>query len=227
MSPLCGGNAPPILFCLAKRECAVHGGREKHPRGLWDAYGPNAPQKRELNSPEVWKVSVACAARRASARCCGSQQPSDGLRLTGLYQLLAAAEWQLKERQAPKEAVQAGRAAMGAVFGAGAAHRTPLLRAHRPSGRERSEALARPRVLRTKTQIKNISFPPAAAHFLFQRKWGAAFRGAKRHYCAGKSAGIPAVMHRAPTVGRKKLPPSGGQREPYLCVYFFSLALSQ
>ena len=28
------GIAPPILFCLAKRECAVHGGREKR-------WGPN------------------------------------------------------------------------------------------------------------------------------------------------------------------------------------------
>ena len=45
------GIAPPILFCLAKRECAVHGGREKRQRGLWDAYGPTAPQKRGSDLP--------------------------------------------------------------------------------------------------------------------------------------------------------------------------------
>src|SRR5574344_310707 len=36
--------------CLAKRECAVHGGREKRPAGLMES-SSNAPQKRELDSP--------------------------------------------------------------------------------------------------------------------------------------------------------------------------------
>ena len=83
--------------CLAKRECAVHGGREKRWAGLMES-SSNAPQKRGLNSPRIWRVSVVCAARRASGRCCGPQQPTNALRRKGFYHPLAAADWQLKEQ---------------------------------------------------------------------------------------------------------------------------------
>ena len=162
---VCRRNAPPILFCLAKRECAVHGGREKRWRGLWDAYGPNAPQKRESNSPMVGQVSVAPTARRACGGRCRSQQPTYPLRLKGFPQPLAAADWRLKGQSSPKGAAELGAPLWVPVFGAGAVGRTPRLRKCRPSGRERSEALARPRVLRTKTQNKKSFFSTGRGAF--------------------------------------------------------------
>ena len=71
---------------------------------------------------------------------------------------------------------------MGAVFGAGAVDRTARPRARRPSGRERSEALARPMVRHAKTQMKKHFFSTGRGDFsLGQRKVGAAnprrFRG--------------------------------------------------
>ena len=138
-------------------------------------------------------------------------QPTQPLRRKDFYQPLAAAARQLKERQSPKEAAELGAPLWVPTYGAEAADRTAIFRAHRPSGRERSEAAssqapyrsqrpkcrrslipllvlfpreplrlrsrgspARPGVIQALNQIKKISFPPAAAHFLFQRKWGAA-----------------------------------------------------
>ena len=96
-----------------------------------------APQKREVNSPEVWRVSVAPAARRASGGRCGPQQPTDRLRLNGFPQPLAAAEWQLKGLSSPKGAAELGAPLWVRCSALKAAHRTPRLCTHRPSGRER------------------------------------------------------------------------------------------
>ena len=114
--------------------------KKKSRRGLWDTCGPIAPQKRELNSPEVWRVSVVPAARRASGGHFKLQQPTGRQRLKGFQQPLAAAAGQLKKCQSPKMHPMLGAPLQVPVLGAGAAHRTPLLRKHRPSGRERSEA---------------------------------------------------------------------------------------
>ena len=93
-----GGLHPPFSFVLPKENAPCTVEEKNAERGLWDAYGPIAPQKRELNSPEVWRVSVACAARRASGGRCGRLQPTGRLRLKGFQQPLAAADWLLRER---------------------------------------------------------------------------------------------------------------------------------
>ena len=152
------------LLVLPKENapCTVE---EKISAGLMES-SSIAPQKRELNSPEIWNVSVASAARRASGGHFKLQQPTGRQRLKGFYQPLAAADWQLKERQSPKMRPRLGAPLQVPVLGAGAAHRTPCFRAHPPSGRERSEALARPVVHQAQPQTKKVSFGPSTARFL-------------------------------------------------------------
>ena len=58
------------------------------------------------------------------------------------------------------------------VFGVGTTDRTAIFRAHRPSGRERSEALARPRVRQAKTQNKKHFFSTGRGAFSFLKKMG-------------------------------------------------------
>ena len=200
ISPLCGVESAPIFFSLGKENGRGRSKEKRLGRGLWDVKS-HRPAKAGVGFAEgvigvgslyraarVWWMLWAAATigppkikRLLSTPCCRS----------------VAVEGASVSEEAPC----LRRAAMGAVFGVRAADRTAIFRAHRPSGRERSEALARPRVLRTKTQIKNISFPPAAAHFLFQRKWGAALpppqRGGKYRSAMewrnlyGKSAAFP------------------------------------
>ena len=93
-----GGLHPPFSFVLPKENAPCTVEEKNAGRGLWDAYGPNAPQKREVNSPEIWREAVTCTARRASGGRCGQKQPTYPLRRKGFYQPLAAADWQLKER---------------------------------------------------------------------------------------------------------------------------------
>ena len=138
----------PCFPC--QKECAVHGGR----KNLGGAYGASsiAPQKRELDSPRVWRVSVARPARRASGGCCEQKQPTDSLKLKGFHQPLAAAVRCLKERQSPRKRPVSGAPLQVPVLGAGATDRTGTPRAHRPSGRER-----RPRKLHILRGGKSIS----------------------------------------------------------------------
>ena len=88
--PLCWVRAGTLLT-LSKRMRRARW-KEKSRRGLWDTYGPNAPQKRELDSPRVWRVLAVPTARRASGACCRPHQPTCPPRLKGFYQLLAAAD---------------------------------------------------------------------------------------------------------------------------------------
>ena len=212
-----------------------------------------APQKRGLDSPEVWRVSVTCAARRASGGYCGQQQPTDPLRLKGFQHPLAAAAGQLKERQSPKIRPRLGAPLQVPVLGAGAANRTASpAPTHRAAA---SEAKPRPRKLhivrsgpsaaahsfrcssfshanryagfawepcsdlglsRPKPKAKKVSFPPAAAHFLFQRKWGADPCGGMPH-STPQSGGLPRQVCRHPTVMRRiscgKVPHSRGETQ--------------
>ena len=81
-------KSAPIFFSLGKENGR---GRSKEKRFL-----------RGLDSPEVWRVSAACPARRAAGGCCRPQQPSDSLRRKGFPQPLAAAVRCMKEHQSPK-----------------------------------------------------------------------------------------------------------------------------
>ena len=117
-------------------------------------------------------MSAVPAARRTSGGRCRPQQPTDRLRLKGFYQPLAAAAWQLKEQSSPKIRLSSGAPLWVPVFGAEAVGRTAIFYAHRPTGRERSEALARPTVLRTKTQNKKSFFSTGRGAFSFSKKMG-------------------------------------------------------
>ena len=139
----------PPFFLKDQKECAVHGGR----KNLGGAYGVKlqrpakagvvfAGDMEGIGSPsraarDWWimidiSTNVPTKTKRLSATPCCRSQVGEGASVS-------------------EEAPQTGRAAMDAVLGAGTADRTASPRAHRQSGRERSEALARPMVRHAKT----------------------------------------------------------------------------
>ena len=217
--PLCGrkcGASPrdaaalrrrmhPPFFLKDQKECAVHGGR----KNLGGAYGVKlqCPAKAGVefagDMEGVGSLSRAARAWWMLWAAATNGRPKTKRLLSPPCCRRVAVEGAIVS----EDMLQVGRAAMGAVLGAGAAGRTLRSRAHRPSGRER-----RPRKLhiprsgasaaahsfrcssfshanrcayvragaqrdhwlsRPKTQMKNISFPPAAATFLWDKeKWG-------------------------------------------------------
>ena len=128
----------PPFFLKDQKECAVHGGR----KNLGGAYGAKLHRPAKAGAEFAGGLEsvggLYCAARvRRMLWSTATNVPPKTKRLLSTPCCRSVA---VEGAVVSEDTPQAGRAAMGAVLGAGAADRTAISRAHRPSGCERSEA---------------------------------------------------------------------------------------